>query len=130
MPEACAINGLVKRFGSKAAVDGLSFSVPPGMLYAFLGPNGAGKTTTLRMIAGLIQPDGGQITVDGIDVIAEPRQAKQVIAYLPDDPVLYGKLNPMEHLEFVAAIVGARCGRGAARCPGPAGAAGTLGPSP
>jgi ABC-2 type transport system ATP-binding protein len=104
MPEACTISGLVKRFGGKPAVDGLSFRVPPGMLYAFLGPNGAGKTTTLRMIAGLIQPDAGQISVDGIDVIAEPRRAKQVLAYLPDDPVLYGKLNPMEHLEFVAAL--------------------------
>jgi ABC-2 type transport system ATP-binding protein len=104
MLEACTISGLVKRFGAKAAVDGLSFRVPPGMLYAFLGPNGAGKTTTLRMIAGLIQPDAGQISVDGIDVIAEPRRAKQVLAYLPDDPVLYGKLNPMEHLEFVAAL--------------------------
>jgi ABC-2 type transport system ATP-binding protein len=104
MLEACTISGLVKRFGAKAAVDGLSFRVPPGMLYAFLGPNGAGKTTTLRMIAGLIQPDAGQISVDGIDVIADPRRAKQVLAYLPDDPVLYGKLNPMEHLEFVAAL--------------------------
>jgi ABC-2 type transport system ATP-binding protein len=103
-PSACAITGLVKRFGETTAVAGLSFRVPPGMLYAFLGPNGAGKTTTLRMIAGLIRPDAGQVEVAGIDMIAEPRQAKQQLAYLPDDPVLYGKLNPMEHLEFVAGL--------------------------
>jgi ABC-2 type transport system ATP-binding protein len=104
MENACEIKGLVKRFGKKAAVDGLSLTVPAGMLYGFLGVNGAGKTTTLRMISGLIRPDGGEIRVGGIDVEAEPRRAKQFLAYVPDDPVLYGKLNPMEHLEFVAAL--------------------------
>jgi ABC-2 type transport system ATP-binding protein len=93
MENACEITGLVKRFGKKAAVDGLSLAIPAGMLYGFLGVNGAGKTTTLRMIS-----------VGGIDVVAEPRRAKQFLAYVPDDPVLYGKLNPMEHLEFVAAL--------------------------
>jgi ABC-2 type transport system ATP-binding protein len=101
---ACEIIGLVKRFGAKTAVDQLSFQVPAGMLYGFLGVNGAGKTTTLRMISGLIQPDAGQVRVCGIDVVAEPQRAKQPLAYIPDDPVLYGKLNPMEHLEFVAAL--------------------------
>ena len=104
MENACEIKGLVKRFGKKAAVDGLSLTIPAGMLYGFLGVNGAGKTTTLRMISGLIRPDGGSISVGGIDVEAEPRRAKQFLAYVPDDPVLYGKLNPMEHLEFVAAL--------------------------
>ncbi len=104
MSDACAIRDLVKRFGTNTAVDGLSFRVPRGMLYAFLGPNGAGKTTTLRMIAGLTGPDAGSIEVDGIDAIAEPRRAKAALAYLPDDPVLYGKLNPMEQLEFVAGL--------------------------
>jgi ABC-2 type transport system ATP-binding protein len=101
---ACEIIGLVKRFGSNTAVDQLSFRVPAGMLYGFLGVNGAGKTTTLRMISGLIQPDAGQVRVCGIDVVAEPQRAKQPLAYIPDDPVLYAKLNPMEHLEFVAAL--------------------------
>jgi ABC-2 type transport system ATP-binding protein len=104
MEPACEIVGLVKRFGPKVAVDGLSLTVPAGMLYGFLGVNGAGKTTTLRMISGLIRPDGGAIRVTGIDAIAEPQRAKQPLAYIPDDPVLYGKLNPMEHLEFVAAL--------------------------
>jgi ABC-2 type transport system ATP-binding protein len=74
------------------------------MLYGFLGVNGAGKTTTLRMISGLIRPDAGAIRVCGIDAVAEPQRAKQPLAYVLDDPVLYGKLNPMEHLEFVAAL--------------------------
>jgi len=101
---ACEITGLVKSFGAKTAVDGLSLRVPVGMLYGFLGVNGAGKTTTLRMISGLIRPDAGEIRVCGIDAVAEPQRAKQPLAYIPDDPVLYGKLNPMEHLEFVAAL--------------------------
>ena len=95
MEYACEITSLVKRFGAKVAVDHLSLKVPAGMLYGFLGVNGAGKTTTLRMISGLIRPDGGAIRVTGIDAIAEPQRAKQPLAYIPDDPVLYGKLNPM-----------------------------------
>jgi len=104
MEYACEIIGLVKKFGQKTAVDQLSLVVPTGMLYGFLGVNGAGKTTTLRMISGLIRPDAGEIRVCGIDAIANPQQAKQPLAYIPDDPVLYSRLNPMEHLEFVAAL--------------------------
>ena len=104
MDYACEITGLVKRFGPKTAVDQLSLVVPTGMLYGFLGVNGAGKTTTLRMISGLIRPDAGEIRVCGIDAIAQPQQAKQPLSYIPDDPVLYARLNPMEHLEFVAAL--------------------------
>ena len=104
MEYACEIIGLVKRFGAKTAVDQLTLRVPTGMLYGFLGVNGAGKTTTLRTISGLIQPDAGTVQVCGVDVVAESRRAKQPLAYIPDDPVLYGKLNPMEHLEFVAAL--------------------------
>ena len=104
MEYACEIIGLVKKFGPKTAVDQLSLRVPTGMLYGFLGVNGAGKTTTLRMISGLVRPDAGQIRVCGIDAVADSQRAKQPLAYIPDDPVLYGKLNPMEHLEFVAAL--------------------------
>jgi ABC-2 type transport system ATP-binding protein len=110
MEHACEITGLVKRFGPKVAVDGLNLTIPGGMLYGFLGVNGAGKTTTLRMISGLIRPDAGAIRFCGIDAIAEPQRAKQPLAYIPDDPVLYGKLNPMEHLEFVSALWGVEPG--------------------
>lgn len=88
------------------AVDDLNLRVPRGMLYAFLGPNGAGKTTSLRMIAGLLRPDLGEIRIHGASLRDEPARAKQPLAYIPDDPVLYGKLRPLEHLEFVAALWG------------------------
>jgi ABC-2 type transport system ATP-binding protein len=104
MEYACEIIGLVKKFGPKTAVDQLSLAVPRGMLYGFLGVNGAGKTTTLRMISGLIRPDAGEIRVCGIDAVNDSQRAKQPLAYIPDDPVLYARLNPMEHLEFVAAL--------------------------
>ena len=104
MEYACEIIGLVKKFGPTTAVDQLSLKVPTGMLYGFLGVNGAGKTTTLRMISGLVRPDAGQIRVCGIDAVADSQRAKQPLAYIPDDPVLYSRLNPMEHLEFVAAL--------------------------
>ena len=97
MEYACEIIGLVKKFGPTTAVDQLSLKVPTGMLYGFLGVNGAGKTTTLRMISGLVRPDAGQIRVCGIDAVADSQRAKQPLAYIPDDPVLYGKLNPKEH---------------------------------
>ena len=104
MEYACEIIGLVKKFGPKTAVDHLSLAVPRGMLYGFLGVNGAGKTTTLRMISGLLRPDAGEIRVCGIDAVNDSQRAKQPLAYIPDDPVLYARLNPMEHLEFVAAL--------------------------
>jgi ABC-2 type transport system ATP-binding protein len=101
---ALECRGLRKRFASVQAVDGLDLRVPRGQFYAFLGPNGAGKTTALRMIAGLLRPDEGSILINGLDLAANPTEAKRPLAYVPDDPVLYGKLRPLEHLEFVAAL--------------------------
>jgi ABC-2 type transport system ATP-binding protein len=97
--------GLVKSFG-RPAVDGLDLVVRRGELYALLGPNGAGKTTTLRMVTGLLAPDAGRIEVLGIDLAQAPQDAKRKLAYLPDDPMLYGKLKPTEYLEFVAGLWG------------------------
>jgi len=95
-----------KSFNGKVALEKLSLSVRQGELYALLGSNGAGKTTTLRMVAGLLEPDSGQISILGHDVALEPEQAKRPLAYLPDDPLLYAKLRPMEYLEFVAGLWG------------------------
>ena len=104
---ALHLHDVSKHFG-RPAVEHLELAVRRGELYALLGPNGAGKTTTLRMVAGLLAPDGGRIEVMGIDMATQPAAAKQAIAYLPDDPMLYDKLKPMEYLEFVAGLWGMR----------------------
>lgn len=102
---ALHLQDVSKHFG-RPAVEHLNLQVRRGELYALLGPNGAGKTTTLRMVAGLLAPDGGRIEVMGIDLATQAAAAKQTIAYLPDDPMLYDKLKPMEYLEFVAGLWG------------------------
>jgi ABC-2 type transport system ATP-binding protein len=102
---ALQLRALRKAFG-RPAVDGIDLSVRRGELYALLGPNGAGKTTTLRMVTGLLAPDSGQVEVLGVDLARDPSAAKQKMAYLPDDPMLYGKLKPTEYLEFVAGLWG------------------------
>jgi ABC-2 type transport system ATP-binding protein len=102
---ALQLRSLRKAFG-RPAVDGIDLSVRRGELYALLGPNGAGKTTTLRMVTGLLAPDSGQVEVLGIDLARDPAAAKRKMAYLPDDPMLYGKLKPTEYLEFVAGLWG------------------------
>jgi ABC-2 type transport system ATP-binding protein len=102
---ALEIHGLVKRF-DRPAVDGLELNVRAGEFYALLGPNGAGKTTTLRMIAGLLRPDAGTIRVLGIDALADPVEAKRVMAWISDEPMIYDKLTPQEYLEFVAGLWG------------------------
>jgi ABC-2 type transport system ATP-binding protein len=89
---------------AKPAVDDLDLRVRAGELYALLGPNGAGKTTTLRMVTGLLKPDAGDIHVFGVDARAAPREAKRLVAWLPDEPLLYDKLTPLEYLEFVAGL--------------------------
>lgn len=106
MTDALQLSGLTKTFGDKRAVDNLDLTVRSGELYALLGPNGAGKTTTLRMVAGLLAPTSGSINVFGVDAVKDPAAAKQIIAWAPDEPMLYDRLNPMEYLEFVAGLWG------------------------
>ena len=106
MPQfALEIAGLAKHF-DRPAVDGLNLDIRSGEFYALLGPNGAGKTTTLRMIAGLLRPDAGTIRVAGIDALADPVSAKQIMAWVSDEPMVYDKLTPREYLEFVAGLWG------------------------
>src|SRR5215469_10898200 len=105
MTDALVLEGLTKVFATPA-VDRLDLTVRAGELYALLGPNGAGKTTTLRMVAGLLAPTSGSIRVFGVDALAEPAKAKQMIAWAPDEPMLYDRLTPMEYLDFVAGLWG------------------------
>ena len=95
--------GLRKSF-DRVAVDSLDLTIAAGEIYALLGPNGAGKTTTLRMICGLLKPDEGRIEIAGIDALARPLDAKRIMAWLPDEPLLYDRLTPLEYLEFVAGL--------------------------
>jgi ABC-2 type transport system ATP-binding protein len=104
-PDALEIRGLRKCF-DRPAVDGLDLTVRAGEFYSLLGPNGAGKTTTLRMVVGLLRPDAGSISVLGIDALADPVAAKQVMAWISDEPMIYDKLTPFEYLEFVAGLWG------------------------
>jgi len=104
-PLALEIRGLAKRF-DRPAVNGLDLAIDAGEFYTLLGPNGAGKTTTLRMVAGLLQPDSGGISIFGIDALAEPVAAKQIMAWLSDEPMIYDKLTPFEYLEFIAGLWG------------------------
>ena len=104
---ALRVSGLTKRFaGAEPAVDGLELEIAAGEFYGLLGPNGAGKTTSLRMITGLLEPDAGQVEVFGVDALRDPRAAKRLMAWLPDEPMLYDKLTPSEYLDFVAGLWG------------------------
>src|SRR3954463_5794002 len=102
---ALEIRALTKRF-DRPAVDGLDLTVRTGEFYCLLGPNGAGKTTTLRMVAGLLAPGAGAISVFGIDALAAPVEAKRIMAWVSDEPMIYDKLTPTEYLEFVAGLWG------------------------
>jgi ABC-2 type transport system ATP-binding protein len=102
---ALRLRGLTKRF-DRLAVDALDLSVRAGEFYALVGPNGAGKTTTLRMVAGLLKPDAGSVGIFGIDALSDPVAAKQMMAWVSDEPMIYDKLTPLEYLEFVAGLWG------------------------
>ena len=95
---------LVKRYGSRVAVAGISFSVFSGEIFGLIGPNGAGKTTTLRMVATLIRPDKGLIYIKGINVLREPIRARRHIGYLPEEAEVYPRLTGYEHLLFYARL--------------------------
>jgi ABC-2 type transport system ATP-binding protein len=100
---ALDIQGLCKTF-DRPAVDNLDLRVRAGEFYALVGPNGAGKTTTLRMVSGLLKPEAGSIAVFGIDAIARPVEAKRLVAWVSDEPMIYDKLTPFEYLEFIAGL--------------------------
>ena len=102
-PIALALRGVSKSF-DRPAVDALDLTIYGGEFYVLVGPNGAGKTTTLRMVVGLLRPDAGSISIGGIDALSDPVAAKQITAWLSDEPMIYDKLTPYEYLEFVAGL--------------------------
>ena len=95
------IKNLVRKFGTKYALDDVSFSVKKGEIVGFLGPNGAGKSTTMNIITGYLSPTSGSVTVDGIDVFSEPLKVKKMIGFLPEQPPLYIDMTVWEYLSFV-----------------------------
>ena len=102
------VKGLVKTYGQKRAVDGVSFRVNRGDILGFLGPNGAGKSTTMKMITGFLRPDAGRATVDGVDVATDPVGVKSRIGYLPESAPAYPEMTVGEFLDFIAEIRGFR----------------------
>ncbi len=100
------VENLTKQFGSKTAVDHLSFSVQKGEVLGFLGPNGAGKSTTMRMVTGFLPPTSGSIRICGVPVIDRPKDAKKHIGYLPESAPLYNDMTVTGFLKFGAEIRG------------------------
>ncbi|MFM8558167.1 MAG: ABC transporter ATP-binding protein, partial [bacterium] len=100
------VEGLVRRFGTRTVLDGVSLEVPAGTIVGFLGANGAGKTTALRCITGLLGLHGGHVTVAGADLLREPTAARARYGFVPDRPFLYERLSAREFLDFVGALHG------------------------
>jgi ABC-2 type transport system ATP-binding protein len=98
------IEGLTKNYGDKKAVDNLNLHIKPGELYGFIGHNGAGKTTTLKACCGILNFEEGEIYVDGVSVRENPLACKAKIAYIPDNPDLYGYMSGIQYLNFIADV--------------------------
>ncbi|MEO5805212.1 ABC transporter ATP-binding protein [Devosia sp.] len=101
MTDVIAVTGLTKRFGPKLVVDNFDITVPRGAIYGFLGPNGSGKTTTIRMLCGLLTPDGGQGTCLGFDILKQPDKIKEQVGYMTQKFSLYEDLSIRENLDFI-----------------------------
>lgn len=102
------IENLVKKFGSKIAVDNMSLQVQEGEIFGFLGPNGAGKSTTINSVCGLIKIDQGSITIDGIDIKSRSTEAKQRLGLVPQEIALFDTLTAGENVEFFAKLAGVK----------------------
>lgn len=101
-------NGLIKKYGDRVAVNEVSFSVQEGEIFGLLGPNGAGKTTTISILATLLPPDGGQVTIGGYDLVREASQIKPLIGFVPQELALYPTLSAWDNLAFFGRIYGLR----------------------
>lgn len=98
------VTNLSKMYGKQAAIDNISFEIPAGQTCGFLGPNGAGKSTTLKIITGYLQPDAGDVSIDGIDISKQPLLAKQAIGYLAEHNPLYKDMYVREFLQFICSL--------------------------
>src|ERR1700728_2944935 len=98
--------GLTRRFGELAAVDGIDLRVSPGQFFGFLGPNGAGKSTTIKMLTGLLAPSSGRMRILGMDFTENPVEVKRQIGVVPEGMALFGRLTGAEYLNFVGRMYG------------------------
>jgi ABC-2 type transport system ATP-binding protein len=96
--------GLTKKYGTQAAVNGLAFQIREGEVFGFLGPNGAGKTTTLLMFLGLTEPTSGKVRVIGFDPAREPLRVKEKVGYLPENVGFYDDMDARQNLQFIARL--------------------------
>ncbi len=103
-PLAIDVEGLTKRFGNRTVVDDIALKVPAGEVWGFLGPNGSGKTTTIRMLCGLLKPDGGHGTCLGLDILTEAAAIKLQVGYMTQRFSFYEDLTIEENLDFVARL--------------------------
>ena len=106
---------LVKRYGTHTAVDDLSLQMEPGKIYGFLGPNGAGKSTTMNIMTGYLAATGGEVKINGLDVLMQPEEAKKCVGYLPELPPLYVDMTVKEYLDFAAELKKIEKGKRAAQ---------------
>jgi len=97
---------LAKNYNGKAALNGVSFEVQPGEIFCLLGANGAGKTTTINLFLNFIQPTGGTATIDGKNVVTESLETKKLLAYIPENLMLYPNLTGLENLEYFSSLAG------------------------
>jgi ABC-2 type transport system ATP-binding protein len=104
--KAVEVHGLVRRFGSFTAVDGIDLDVPAGSFYGFLGPNGAGKSTTIKCLTGLLRPTGGTIRLLGRDPLAQPVEVRRLVGVVPEGLALLDRLSAGETLDFVGQVHG------------------------
>ena len=102
------VSHLTKRYGQLTAVDDFSFDVQPGEIVGLIGPNGAGKTSTLRCLVGIQRPTEGTVKIGGHDIVTDPVQAKQLLAFMADEPFLFEYLTVSEHLQLTARIYGVK----------------------
>src|SRR5262249_11784604 len=106
MSTMISIRNLTKRFSSFLAVDNIDLDVSSGEIFSFLGVNGAGKTTTLKMLAGVLEPTSGSISIGGFDLSRDPAEAKRLTGYIPDRAYIYPGLTGREYLYFTCELYG------------------------